>query len=103
MTSKAEFLDEAIELLEDFKDGQDIYGRTREFLQRYYDSLERKPHTLAQPRNPYITKLFEKTKVLIANGANIKEACEITGLTRDQYNRRMRMQKQGRDRISVRD
>ncbi len=99
--SKAQFLEEAIKLLEDYREGKDIYGRVREFLKMYYASLARKP---PPPRtNHYITQQFEKAKALVAQGKMIKDACAEAGLTRDQWNRRMRMQKQGRDRIDVRE
>ncbi len=99
--SKSEFLAEAIALLEDHKDGEDIQGRAYEFLQRYYASLKRKKGGVVV--NPYITKQFEKAKVLVAQGKMIKTACAETGLTREQWNRRMRIQKQGRDRDYVRE
>jgi hypothetical protein len=96
MTSRAEFLAEAIEILEDHKDGEDIQGRAYEFLQRYYASLERKPARIGLPQNPYITQQFEKAKEFVRSGMTIKDACAKTGLTRDQWNRRMKMQKKAR-------
>ena len=102
MTSKAKFLEEAIEILEDFKDGEAIYDRAADFLQRYYETLKR-GNRGGVPRNAYITKQFEKAKAIVASGKMIKDACAETGLTRDQYNRRMRMEKQGRDRAYVRE
>ena len=98
MTSRVEFLAEAIELLEDYKDGEDIQRQARDFLQRYYETLK-KGNRGGVPRNSYITKQFEKAKAIVASGKMIKDACAETGLTRDQYNRRMRMEKQGRDRL----
>ena len=97
LMSKSEFLAEAIEILEDYKDGEDIYGRAREFLQRYYASLE------VKRIDSRITEKFEKAKALVAQGKMIKTACAETGLTREQWNRRLRMQKQGRDRDYVRE
>ena len=90
--SKLQFLEEAIELLEEHKDGEDIQGRADEFLQRYYASLE------VKRIDSRITEKFEQAKKLVAQGKMIKTACAETGLTREQWNRRLRMQKQGRDR-----
>ena len=97
MTSKKEFFDEAIELFEDLIDGVNITDHAKDFLQRYYETLKR-GNRGGVPRNSYITKQFEIAKKLVAGGMLIKDACAETGLTRDQYNRRMRMEKFGRDR-----
>lgn len=98
MTSKAKFLEEAIEILEDLMDGENVRVMADGFLQRYYETLKR-GNRGGVPRNAYITKQFEKAKAIVASGKMIKDACAETGLTRDQYNRRMRMEKQGRDRV----
>ena len=93
--TKQDFLEDAIEILEDYKDGGDIHDAVADFLQRYYESLKPKPSkpTGLGP-NPYITQQFEKAKLLVKAGRTIKFACEVTGLTRDQWNRRMKMQKE---------
>ena len=97
LMSKSEFLAEAIEILEDYKDGENIQRRAHEFLKKYYASLE------VKRIDSRITERFEKAKVLVAQGKMIKTACAETGLTREQWNRRMRIQKQGRDRDYVRE
>lgn len=100
--SKAKLLEEAIEILEDLMDGENVTVMADGFLKRYYETLK-KGNRGGVPRNAYITKQFEKAKAIVASGKMIKEACAETGLTRDQYNRRMRMEKQGRDRAYVRE
>ena len=92
MTSKKEFFDEAIELFEDLIDGVNITDHAKDFLQRYYETLKR-GNRGGVPRNSYITKQFEIAKKLVAGGALIKDACIQTGLTRDQWNRRTKMEK----------
>ena len=93
--TKLQFLAEAIELPEDHKDGINITDHAKDLLERYYETL-RKGNRGGLPRNTYITKQFEMAKKLVAGGMLIKDACTQTGLTRDQWNRRTKMEKKDR-------
>lgn len=47
---------------------------------------------------PELDKLYEETKKLVDKGVNVSCACRATGITRDQYYRRRRIETQGKDR-----
>lgn len=53
-------------------------------------------------RNRWIVKLdamYAETKELVEKGVNVSCACQATGITRDQYYRRRRIEETGKDRI----
>ena len=47
---------------------------------------------------PELDKLYEEAKKLVEKGVSVTCACEATGITRDQYYRRRRIEMNGRDR-----
>lgn len=52
-------------------------------------------------RNRWIVKLdamYAEAKELVAKGVNVSCACKATGLTRDQFYRRRRIETTGKDR-----
>ncbi len=91
--TKQAYLDQAIELLEAYRDGEDIYGRVQLFLRKYHnDMLRRGP--VGVPLNPKITKLFEQAKELVRSGRSIKYACLEVGLTKGQWDMRLKRERQ---------
>ena len=47
---------------------------------------------------PELDKLYEEAKKLVEKGVSVTCACEATGISRDQYYRRRRIEMNGKDR-----
>ena len=48
---------------------------------------------------PELDKLYEEAKRIVATGVSVVCACEATGISRDTYYRRRRIEETGRDRL----
>lgn len=93
------FLD-AIDLLEEWRDGSSPTLETKDLLSRYYKTIEKKPF---KSRNEYLTKKYEEAKLLVSSGITKMDACKKVGLLYDTYMRRQRMEFQGKDRSNKRE
>ncbi len=96
-----ELLDDAILILEDALDHEDISFAARKLIKEYITLTTRKKGGV--PLNKYLTKQYDKAKALVAAGASIKDACNECKITRDQWYRRKSIETHGKSRIKPRE
>lgn len=97
-----EILQDVKDLLIDWLDGEEPRFDTQLMLNEIAERWRRKGNP-GVPKKPHITVAYENAKGLIAQGARIGDACIKSGITRDQFCRRRRMEQQGRDRKERRE
>ena len=90
MTDK-EMLAECLDLLEQWIDGDEPRKATKKMV----DLLTAR-FTRHKPRfDETLTPKYEAAKAAVAKGYMIKDACEMAGITRDQWYRRKEMERSG--------
>lgn len=92
-------LEDALEVLEMWHDGETPYEETKEMIQ-----IITYRFTPVKPRlDDTLTPKYERAKELRATGLMLKDACAQAGITPDQWYRRKRMEETGVDRINRED
>ena len=89
-------LEDALDLLEEWQDGETPYEETKKLI-----GILTERFTIGKPRlDDTLTPKYEKAKELRATGIMLKDACAQAGITPDQWYRRKRMEETGVDRIN---
>lgn len=88
-----ELLDDALSILEDAVDGEDIQPMAVEWVENYRKLINKRKggHSL----KPSVTRKYEKAKALIADGMPVGVACKTVKLTLDQWYRRKNIEVHG--------
>ena len=96
-----ELLDDALAVMEDAIDGEDIQTIAYEWMQAY-NKLNAK-RTGGKPLDKNLTKRYDKAKELVALGSSIGSACKHAKITRDQWYRRQSIETYGKSRLKKRE
>lgn len=94
-TQDKKLLQEALELLEDWYDGESPKQDTKKLIDKLTERF-----TIRSRFDDSLTPKIEKAKEMRKTGMMLKDACAIAGITPDQWYRRMRMETTGVDRIN---
>ena len=92
MTDRA-LLEEALEILEEWYDGEEPRRKTQKFIARLTVRFTKRNRW----RKDFDAK-YDQAKKLVEKGVSVTCACEAIGITRDTYYRRKRIEETGRDR-----
>lgn len=88
---------DCMDVLEQWIDGEQPRIETKILLEEMYERTTKRT-TGGKLINHGLTVRYEDAKAMIASGSSIGSACAMAGITRDQFNRRRRIEAQGRDR-----
>ena len=96
-----ELLDDALSIMEDSIDGEDIQHLAQEWIKTYTKLTARRPG--GKPLDKNLTKRYDKAKELVALGSSIGSACKHAKITRDQWYRRQSIETYGKSRLKKRE
>ena len=94
-----ELLDDAVSILEDVIDGEDVHAMASEWVNNYVKLTTRKRKGGWKLKED-VTRKYEKAKALVADGMAIGVACKKAKLTLDQWYRRKSIEVHGVSRIN---
>jgi hypothetical protein len=96
-----ELLDDALSIMEDAIDGEDIQSLAREWVQTYTRLTTRRKG--GKKPDPKLTIKYEKAKEFVLAGMPIGQACKKARITLDQWYRRKSVEMYGRSRVNKRE
>ena len=96
-----ELLDDALSIMEDAIDGEDIQSLAREWVQTYTRLTTRRKG--GKKPYPKLTIKYEKAKEFVLAGMPIGQACKKARITLDQWYRRKSVEMYGRSRVNKRE
>ena len=96
-----ELLDDALSIMEDAIDGEDIQTIAEEWARNYSKLTRRRKGGI--PLDYDLTIRYNRAKELIAAGFPIGESCKKARITLDQWYRRKSVENYGKSRVNKRD